>query len=511
VNSSKLRFTLGTLVRMGADTVMLQVSVAAALALRFVALVAFGDGRGPVDFKVDFWRMVGYFSHSVWPLVGVCLVVFYLSGFYTYGRAYQSRYKALIITQAVTQGFLIFGFLSYFFNNEGLNLPRGALIGAYVISLGLLVGSRVWTTIWFQFVHPEREAAVKVQNSGGRRVLVIGGGGYIGSALLPKLLEKGYNVRLLDLLIFGDEPIQKILDHPRLEVRRGDFRHVEQVADALQGVDSVVHLGAIVGDPACNLDEELTIEVNLTATRMIAELAKASGVQRLVFASTCSVYGATEEMLDERSIVKPISLYGHTKLASERVLLAMANDRFKPTILRFSTIYGLSGRTRFDLVVNLLTAKAKLEGKITVFGGDQWRPFVHVDDAALAVATVLEAPQEIVGSQIFNVGCNDQNYTIQQIGEMVHECVFSAELLVNSNDADKRNYRVNFNKIRNQLGFTPQWTVRQGIQQVLDAIANGDVSDYADSRYSNVKFLSEKKSVVRDNWAHELVRVIAEQ
>ena len=184
-------------------------------------------------------------------------------------------------------------------------------------------------------------------------MLVIGGGGYIGSALLPKLLDSGYHVRLLDLLIFGDEPIQKILNHPRLEVRRGDFRHVEQVADALQGVDSVVHLGAIVGDPACNLDEELTIEVNLTATRMIAELAKASGVERLVFASTCSVYGATEEMLDERSIVKPISLYGHTKLASERVLLAMANDRFQPTILRFSTIYGLSGRTRFDLVVNL--------------------------------------------------------------------------------------------------------------------------------------------------------------
>ena len=189
----------------------------------------------------------------------------------------------------------------------------------------------------------------------------------------------------------------------------------------------------------------------------------------------------------------------------------MANDRFQPTILRFSTIYGLSGRTRFDLVVNLLTAKAKLEGKITVFGGDQWRPFVHVDDAALAVATVLEAPEEIVGSQIFNVGSNDQNYTIEQIGEMVHESVFSAELLINSADSDKRNYRVNFNKIRNQLGFTPNWTVRQGIQQVLDAIANGDISDYADSRYSNVKFLSEKKSVVHDNSAQELVRVIASQ
>ena len=495
---------------MCADTVMIHCAIAAALALRFVALNVVNDVPGPVNLKEEFFRDLHYFSHFGWPLTLVCLGIFYLSGFYTYGRAYQSRYKALIVAQAVTQAYLFFGFLSYFFNNDNDTLPRSALILSWIISVVLLVGSRVWTSLWVKIVHPEREAVAKVLH-GKRTVLVIGGGGYIGSALLPKLLDRGYHVRLLDLLIFGEEPIQKVLNHPNLEVRRGDFRHVEQIAEALQGMDSVVHLGAIVGDPACNLDEELTIEVNLTATRMIAELAKASGVERLVFASTCSVYGATDEMLDERSIVKPISLYGHTKLASERVLLSMAGNRFQPTVLRFSTIYGLSGRTRFDLVVNLLAAKAKLEGKITVFGGDQWRPFVHVDDAAAAVARVLEVPLEIVGSEIFNVGSNDQNYTIQQIGEMVHDNVFSAELLINSSDSDRRNYRVNFNKIRNQLGFTPQWTVQQGIQQVLDAIANGEVSDYSDSRYSNVKFLSEKKSVVRDNWAHELVRVIASQ
>ncbi len=497
---------------MGADTLMLNVAVAAALALRFGVLVFLQEAeQRPLDLKAMLLSNFSLFCTTVWPLILVCLTVFYFSGFYTYGRAYQSRYKALIVTQAVTQAFLIFGFLSYFFGDGGFILPKSALALSWLFSLILMVGSRIWTTVWAKVIAPEREAVAKVQRGRERTVLVIGGGGYIGSALLPKLLEKGYRVRLLDLLIFGDDPIRGILNHPRLEIRRGDFRHVEQVAEALQGVDSVVHLGAIVGDPACNLDEELTIEVNLTATRMIAELAKASNVERLIFASTCSVYGATEEMLDERSIVKPISLYGHTKLASERVLLSMANDKFQPTILRFATIYGLSGRTRFDLVVNLLTAKAKLEGKITVFGGDQWRPFVHVDDAALAVATVLEAPAENVGSQIFNVGSSDQNYTIEQIGEMVHESVFSAELITNSADGDKRNYRVNFSKIRNQLGFTPRWTVRQGIQQVLDAIANGEVSDYSDSRYSNVKFLSEKKSVVRDNWAHELVKVIASQ
>jgi nucleoside-diphosphate-sugar epimerase len=342
-----------------------------------------------------------------------------------------------------------------------------------------------------------------------RRVMVIGGGGYIGSALLPKLLDKGYYVRVLDLMIFGDDPIRNVINHPRLEVRRGDFRHVEQVAEALQGVDSVVHLGAIVGDPACNLDEEVTIEVNLTATRMIAELAKAAGVQRFVFASTCSVYGATEETLDETSVVKPLSLYGLTKLASERVLMSMACERFSPTIVRFATIYGFSGRMRFDLVINLLTAQAKFEGKITVFGGDQWRPFVHVDDAALGVAKILEAPRSLVAGQIFNVGSNEQNYTIQQIGELVREHVVSAELIVNSTDTDRRNYRVSFSKIRDVLGFQPQWTVSRGIQQVLDAIASGEVNDYSDARYSNVKYLKEKQSVVRNNWAQDLIRLIA--
>ena len=510
MNSFKLRFSPGTLLRMGADTAMLHVSLAAALALWFITVAIFVPAHEAGVYPL-FRTALSHFCYSIWPLSLVCLVIFYMSGFYTYGRAYQSRYKALIVSQAVTQGYLIFGFFSAYFDVEKFILPRSALAISWILSLALLVGARIWTTLWVKIVDPEREAIAKTRRGDERRVLVIGGGGYIGSALLPKLLERGYHVRLLDLLIFGDDPIRPILDHPRLEVRRGDFRHVEQVADALQGVDSVVHLGAIVGDPACNLDEELTIEVNLTATRMIAELAKASGVERFVFASTCSVYGATEEMLDERSIVRPISLYGHTKLASEQVLLSMTNDRFRPTVLRFATIYGLSGRTRFDLVVNLLTAKAKLEGKITVFGGDQWRPFVHVDDAAQAVATVLEAHPSLVGRQIFNVGSNDQNYTIQEIGEMVHECVISAELITNSGDGDKRDYRVNFNKIRNQLDFSPRWTVRQGIQQVLDAIASGDVSDYSESRYSNVKFLSEKKSVTRDKWAHELVRVIASQ
>jgi nucleoside-diphosphate-sugar epimerase len=321
-------------------------------------------------------------------------------------------------------------------------------------------------------------------------VLVIGGAGYIGSALLPKLLERGYRVRLLDMLLYGTQPIQDIIDHSRLELIQGDFRHLEKIIEAMRGVDAVVHLGAIVGDPACELDRELTTDVNLFSTRTVAEVAKLSGVHRFVFASTCSVYGACDEVLDECSQVNPVSHYGRTKLAAEEALSDMADGTFLPTILRFSTIYGLSGRTRFDLVVNLFAAKAKIDGAITVMGGDQWRPFVHVDDAAEAIMRVIEAPLDAVGNEIFNVGSDEQNHTIREVGEMVRDHVPGTELTVNSQDADPRNYRVSFAKIRQRLSFEPGWTLEQGIQQVLEAIARGEIIDYRDPKYSNVQFLS---------------------
>jgi nucleoside-diphosphate-sugar epimerase len=171
----------------------------------------------------------------------------------------------------------------------------------------------------------------------------------------------------------------------------------------------------------------------------------------------------------------------------------------------------LSGRTRFDLVVNLLAAKAKIDGEITVHGGDQWRPFVHVEDAARAVAMVLDSPPELVANQTFNVGSNEQNYTIAQIAELVHDQVLSAKVLVSDAAADIRNYRVDFSRIRNQIGFQPQWTVEAGIHQVLEAIASGDVTDYRDPQYSNVKFLTEAGTtgLARNHWAHELIRSLS--
>ncbi len=442
-------------------------------------------------------------------LLIISLSVFALSGFYTRGRAYRSRYKALMILQAVASSYLVFGFLGFVFKGL-IKVPRGALVPAFILTLVFLIGARFWAKIWKTMILiEERLYGRDAPKEKIERVLVIGGAGYIGSALLPKLLKKGYQVRLFDLLLFGTEPIADVIHHPNLEIIKADFRQVDKIVEAIRDIDAVIHLGAIVGDPACALDEELTIEVNLMATRMIAEVARGSGVRRFIFASTCSVYGASDEILDERSALRPVSLYARSKIASEKVLAQMADEHFAPVILRFGTIYGLSGRTRFDLVVNLFVAKALFDGQITVFGGDQWRPFVHVEDAACALLKALEAPEALVRQQVFNVGSNEQNYTIQDIAGIVHRLVPTAGVICKDGDTDRRNYRVNFDHIRNVLGFVPQWTPEQGIQQVAQAIRAGKITDYQDAKYSNVKFLGVPTSarlIPRQNgWVYELL------
>lgn len=506
------RLTIDMIVRILADAVMLNIALLLALTSRYLWLIEierYSSGETTLHSYVR-----GYLD-SVWLLILISLVVFYWSGFYTYGRRYRGRYKALVIGQAVSLSYLVFGFCAFFFPTA-ISLPRGALLPAWLFTLVFLIGARLWSMLWKAMSQAEHHLlTVAPQDSGVGRILVIGGAGYIGSALLPKLLSQGYHVRLLDLLLFGTDSIADVIEHPNLEILQADFRHVDKVVAAMAGIDTVIHLGAIVGDPACALDEELTIEVNLMATRMIAEVAKGSGVRRFIFASTCSVYGASDEVLDERSALHPVSLYARSKIASEQVLTNMADEGFAPVILRFGTIYGLSGRTRFDLVVNLLTAKALLENQITVFGGDQWRPFVHVDDAALAIFKALEAPQSLVFNEIFNVGSDEQNYTIQQVGELIHSIVPAARLMSMGSDTDRRNYKVNFGKIRHSLGFAPQRTLLYGIQQVVAVIESGAVKDYGDARYSNVKFLSEGTTaqlIHRENgWAYKLLNETAQE
>ena len=468
-------------VRAFADLIILNASLSAALLFQHLKCIRLHG-------SCSFLFAPSFLVRSATLLSVIGLSTFALAGFYTKGRAYRSRYKLLVIVQATSIAFLIFATAQYVL---GLPFPRLTLLSAWGICAIGLAGARMWALIWKRVLAMEYQE-IRVEDVHVRKVLVIGGAGYIGSALLPKLLARGYKVRLLDMFIYGDEPIAKVAGHPNLQIIRSDFRKVDQVVRAMQGMQAVIHLGAIVGDPACALDEDLTVEINLIATRLLAEVAKGHGISRFIFASTCSVYGASDELLNERSALNPVSLYARSKIASERVLLELEDERFRPMILRFGTIYGLSGRTRFDLVVNLLAAKAIIDRKITVFGSDQWRPFVHVEDAAKAVILALESRPDVVRDPIFNVGSDEQNRTLGQIGELIKRIVPEADLLISDSNSDRRNYRVCFQKIRTLLRFKPEWQLEDGVQQVIDAIYSGQVQSYSHPKYSNVRYLAEE-------------------
>lgn len=501
------------LIRVVADTVLIHAAVFVAMLVRAVNLVVRNPQMGAGELQQKFLEYVEMYIPNALLLTACCLGAFLLNGFYTYGRAYAPRAKGLLILRSVTLAYLFYG-ACVFALSTGLNIPSvmwvrwdGGLsvtlwLTCWALTVLFIAGARLWSVGWVALKQAERLMEVEPERAVAK-VLLVGGGGYIGSALIPKLVEKGIKVRVLDRMMYGISPIEAFLKDGQVELLREDFRQIDHVVRAVQGMDAVVHLGALVGDPACDLDEELTIEINLMATRMVAEVAKGSGVSRFVFASTCSVYGASDELLDENSKLNPVSLYARTKIACERLLFRMSSESFGATCLRFGTIYGFSGRTRFDLVINLLTAKACREKKITLFGGDQWRPFLHVDDAALSVVKTLEAPLDAVRDQIFNVGSNAQNYTLEQAGRIIAEQVEGAEVVEMGTSEDRRNYRVDFSKIQRVLGFEPKWTLAEGVAQVKEALLSGRVEDYQSSKYSNVKSLMELSNLKAEesDWA----------
>ena len=233
---------------------------------------------------------------------------------------------------------------------------------------------------------------------------------------------------------------------------------------------------------------EFTRHANIIATRMAKEVARSLGIHRFIFASSCSVYGASDREMREGDELNPVSLYAETKIDSERELLFSVRDDFFVTILRFATIFGHSRRPRFDLVANLFAAQAMMNGTITVIGPDQWRPFIHVRDVARAIVMTLEARPELVQNQIFNVGDDRLNMTIGQLGELVRRTVGvfrDVQVHALGGNDDRRNYRVSFEKIRSQLGFTAAITIEDGLREVVEECGR-QYGDFSDPVYSNV-------------------------
>lgn len=320
-------------------------------------------------------------------------------------------------------------------------------------------------------------------------VLVTGGAGYVGSTLVPMLLNRGHRVRVLDSLMHGGDTLLGSWAHPCFEFIRGDVRDAATVRAALAGIDAVVHLAAIVGDPACARAPEEARAINLDASLALIDAAKAAGVSRFVFASTCSNYGKMKDpdgYVDENSELAPVSLYAETKVAVERALLdGASDDGFIGTPLRFATVFGVSPRMRFDLTVNEFTMEMLTKGKLVVFGEQFWRPYVHVADAARAITMVLEAPAEVVRGQVFNVGSTDQNYQKQQLVELIQPHAPGAKVEYVHKAEDPRDYRVSFSRINEQLGFETTRGVPDGIREVASLVRSGVIQNFADERFRN--------------------------
>jgi len=318
-------------------------------------------------------------------------------------------------------------------------------------------------------------------------ILVTGGAGYIGSVLVRQLLERGRPVRVLDRMLHGAHGLEDLEHEKSLSVLRRDLRDPRVHEEGLEGVDTVIHLAAIVGDKACAQDEELAVQTNWSATVALARRARATGVKRFVFASTCSVYGeGREETLDEESPVKPISLYAETRWHAEQGILELPRDSgFTPVILRFGTVYGISPRMRFDLAVNFLAQQAVREGTVSIFGGSQWRPFVHVADIARGIILALDGPLPKDTPPILNLGDNLENYQLRDLKEELETHVPGVRVVVQPEKEDRRTYRVRFDRIEREWGFRATRRVGDGIEEVARAVRSGVIADPGERRYYN--------------------------
>jgi nucleoside-diphosphate-sugar epimerase len=321
------------------------------------------------------------------------------------------------------------------------------------------------------------------------KVLVTGGAGYVGAELVDELLQAGHDVRALDVLLHGQEDVAERLDSIGVELQRGDLRDDDTRARALAGVDAVVHLAAIVGDPACGRDPELSNAVNVEGTRALVADARSAGVERLVFASTCSNYGRMSDPtvpIDETGELAPVSLYAEQKVAMERSLLEGDLNGLSATCLRFATVYGVGHRMRFDLTVNEFTRDLWAGRKLDVFGETFWRPYVHVRDAARAVALVLASPIEKVAGRVFNAGHSDENYRKLDLVELITKRLGRGEVEYVSRTEDPRDYKVSFERIKAELGFEPVQRVPTGIDELVGALEKERFGDPFSPRYSNI-------------------------
>lgn len=323
-----------------------------------------------------------------------------------------------------------------------------------------------------------------------KKILVTGAAGYIGSVLVYQLLRKSYKVIGFDILNFGGESLLSVYNHPNFEFVKGDVRKKEDIEPVLNKVDSVVHLAAIVGDPACVKQPEIAENTNWKASKMIFDLCnKKENVKQFVFSSTCSNYGKMEgnDFVDENSPLNPVSLYAKLKVRFEKYILENdIRDDFIPTALRFSTVYGLSPRIRFDLTVNEFIRELAFDKELVIFGEQFWRPYCHVEDLARACVLVLESDSSKVKQKVFGVGDTDENYQKKMLVDELMKIYPKGKIKYVKKDEDPRDYRVNFSKIKNKLGFKITKRVPDGMSEIADILKKELLPNPFDNKYKNI-------------------------
>ena len=317
-----------------------------------------------------------------------------------------------------------------------------------------------------------------------KKVFITGGAGYVGAVMVPHLLEQGFEVTVLDLMIYGEHVLQK---HDNLNAIKGDIRDQELLKKIILGHDVVIHLACISNDPSFELNPDLGKSINLDAFRPLVEISKNSNVKRFFYASSSSVYGIKDEPnVHEETILEPLTDYSIFKAECEKILAEYQSDDFTTTTIRPATVCGYSPRQRLDVVVNILTNLAYHNRKITVFGGNQLRPNIHIKDMALAYLSLITAPKEKVEGQIFNAG--DENFTVNELSEIVKNVIGEDVETVVSDSDDNRSYHISSQKILDILGFKPTHSIEEAVVDLKEAFERGLLlNPLTNEQYFNIK------------------------
>lgn len=323
-----------------------------------------------------------------------------------------------------------------------------------------------------------------------QNILITGGAGYVGAILTPKLINLGYNVKVLDLMMYGDDVFNSSqFDRSKLEIIKGDIRDQDLLRKSLKGVDVVMHLACISNDPSFDLNPELGKSINLDAFEPLVKISKASGVKRFIYASSSSVYGVKEvPNVTEDMSLEPLTDYSKFKADCEVILQKYTDDSWTTTTIRPATVCGYSPRQRLDVIVNILTNHAYHNKEIKVFGGGQLRPNIHIEDMAEAYVLLLKAPHEKVNGKIFNAGF--ENQTVDDLASLVQKVVGPEVKIIKTSTDDNRSYHISSNKIQIELGFQPKKTIEDAIVDLNKAFKNGLLPNaMTDSRYFNIKVM----------------------